>query len=782
MIPKKHDELEEDVIGFDENDSLESKISIKSIGFIFNTLSTNLYSSPISSIVRELASNCHDSHTRAKVNKPILIGFDKDENYNEYVYFKDQGLGLTPTDISETYIQLGESLSRKVDTVDDIPVLGMFGIGSKSPFSITNSFTIRSITEGVLREYDYVKISEYGVPKLDKLFEYETDEPNGFEVRIPLSTDKFPNKYSNINNFIEGFKSQLTYFENIYFKSNLSYQSLDILNSQYNIYEYKTFKYRSNIGFNAEMHISYGKAVYPIQWSKLGISRINTPVGLKIPMDSIIEPTPPREDIKYTEDSIKYLIERINECKQEIIELYEKEYIITKDLFEYEELRKTGSGFITLDEGITLNVLHIINKAKVKYYLEDEGIVKIIPRLDVCFDLILTKAFKIEQGSRTTKNINNRLQTSTLLSAKVDYKNDIIKNKFINNALIIRKKSFFKFKHFYREVLTEFGIKREYPKNILGRRHIVKLIYDDIIRNFKEHSKPYSSIKVPQEFIDANKVSRIITDKSIVKYVHLNSFYDSTLKDKTREITVENLNKHKGLFIYGDKDDKELLEKVSEMLPSSPKPTYKSKVYSDFVQIIYTSKSNFKHFIFLNNSQTINVHDFMKGKNRAFVKSATGYKIELFLKQIYKKNIELITSRGYFDVNSKFDDQTSIVKILKHLNINVYSKLLKLIAYHKKSYIPFNREFCEDMLLIAEENNLFDKSIVSDYIEVREFLKGLELLQYTYCDNESLPSIVDYAKSKKKRLDLRHYLIKNYKYEEKVKEEHKQKLNNLKIA
>ena len=48
-------------------------ISKDSTSMVFQIFTRNMYSNPIGSIVREITSNCFDSHVEAKVNAPVVI-------------------------------------------------------------------------------------------------------------------------------------------------------------------------------------------------------------------------------------------------------------------------------------------------------------------------------------------------------------------------------------------------------------------------------------------------------------------------------------------------------------------------------------------------------------------------------------------------------------------------------------------------------------------------------------------------------------------------------------
>lgn len=116
--------LEVEQIG--EVESIEANISKDSFPFLFEMMSKSLYSNPIASIIREITSNCFDSHIEAGTDEPVVIkiSYSSGEN-NWYISFIDRGVGLSPDRIKKIYMNYFSSTKR--DTNDQI---GGFGLTS----------------------------------------------------------------------------------------------------------------------------------------------------------------------------------------------------------------------------------------------------------------------------------------------------------------------------------------------------------------------------------------------------------------------------------------------------------------------------------------------------------------------------------------------------------------------------------------------------------------------------------------------------------------------------
>lgn len=793
------EEIEIEEVGYDSSKEVKSTIDEKSMGWIINRLS-NLYSDPIGSIVREITSNCHDSHVDAGVpNKPIVVGLDRDDDFTEFIFFKDQGLGLDHEDMLNIYVKLGNSTKRDRDHIDGDPVMGAYGVGSKSPLSFCTSYRIETIKNGVAREYTYFKTSDYEPPTLSEPVEYDTNEPNGVTIKINLVNDKYDSWWDNKRDFKNAFSQQLRYFENVYFYSKDA--SLDDLNSDYKIYEYNTFKYRT--GSTGKLHMNYGKASYNIDFDKLfyNINQVmdddtdkeyrkfnsilskmsHIPIGLKVPLDKVT-PTPERERIEYTKESIEYLRSRILECYKELENLYNAQNTITDDIFEYlNKLEEDSSGFIQIDKFTRLNVENIFDESFIKYHLIEEGVINRVPTIDQLFALVFRDNYKIDKGRRLSKynrpwfktnNPTNYLNDKRLIIGKKNYKNDTMKNKFIGNALIFRKSTYFTFKRFYKEANVYFQMKYRHGEFIgrkgyyLGKSKNIRKVYYDILRNFKNISENYDDIIVPQSFIDANQTERVEIDKSKFIIHRVDDSFNK--KDWRINITFEELKQYKGFIVYGTPEQEEFLKKVQKIFPNKSMVIERTEngdvsAIKSVFNCYMTSNRNQKYFEMLNKPNIMSVEEFAEGKTNIFIDTATAYLIQKTLKSIECQDIKTYSENrternSYYYQDSKYDSANSFIKCIRLLNTEIYDTYNHLREFVScRRLASLNEEFFESMLTVCSQNKLFNFEMIAKLNKFKDYINGLEMLKHIHYNGESMQFIVDYAKSKGKRLDLNHY-------------------------
>lgn len=190
-------------------------IDAKNINHIVTILSSNLYSYPMTSFLRETVSNAVDSHIEAGVNEPIIITRTKSD-----LSIRDFGTGISPERFKEIYLNIGSSTKR-----DSNDYIGHFGIGRFSCLSVCNLANITSFYNG--RAYYYVMNKDIDQLHIDFLFEKDTDEPNGVEVKVPITEVKL----SDLN--------CLEFVENIYLEDEIG----DLLDfNKRKVSTYKNFK------------------------------------------------------------------------------------------------------------------------------------------------------------------------------------------------------------------------------------------------------------------------------------------------------------------------------------------------------------------------------------------------------------------------------------------------------------------------------------------------------------------------------------------------------------
>lgn len=166
------------------NDSLAStdisKMSVNVDNLTYSLMIDGIYTNKLSSVIRELSTNARDSHVNANNTDPFLISIKfSDKSSDILLSIKDFGTGLSKEE-TETYLcNLNASSKRESDDA-----VGCFGIGSKSPFSLVDTYDFKCIKDNVLTSLNLFRINSE-TPRF--LIETsETSEPNSVECSLKL--------------------------------------------------------------------------------------------------------------------------------------------------------------------------------------------------------------------------------------------------------------------------------------------------------------------------------------------------------------------------------------------------------------------------------------------------------------------------------------------------------------------------------------------------------------------------------------------------------------------
>jgi hypothetical protein len=154
----------------------------------FSILSSGLYANKIRAIIRELSCNACDSHAAAgNVTTPFDVHLPN--TLEPHFSIRDYGTGLSHEQVTNIYTTYFESTKTNSNAF-----IGALGLGSKSPFSYTDNFTVTAIQNGRKGIYTAF-INEAGVPSIAQMMEEATDEPPGVEVKFAVNSrydfDKF---------------------------------------------------------------------------------------------------------------------------------------------------------------------------------------------------------------------------------------------------------------------------------------------------------------------------------------------------------------------------------------------------------------------------------------------------------------------------------------------------------------------------------------------------------------------------------------------------------------
>jgi hypothetical protein len=174
-------------------------VAIGDVAFILDMFADKVYSNKERAVIRELACNAHDSHIMAGTTD-VPFNVHLPTQLEPWFSLRDYGTGLEDADIANVYGAIGVSTKR-----DSNEVIGCFGIGSLSPYSMCDSFTVKSYLNGIVRTYQCMR-DEKRQPKVIPLGSAPTDEANGLEVKLTVNgkVSEFEEEAGHVFMFWEG--------------------------------------------------------------------------------------------------------------------------------------------------------------------------------------------------------------------------------------------------------------------------------------------------------------------------------------------------------------------------------------------------------------------------------------------------------------------------------------------------------------------------------------------------------------------------------------------------
>lgn len=264
----------------------------------FRILINNLYSDKPAAIVREISYNAWDAHRMANNPDPIEITIPNYMDHNFVV--KDNGIGLSPEDVRKYLGTLFES--SKEHSNDQV---GTWGLGAKSPFSLTESFSVESRWNGTLYKFMFF-LNEEGIPSVLATGEEPTTERNGITYSLPVGANMY-------KEFVKAVRNQLFMMDPkpiIVNEDNFTWIESEVSRVVLNTSIIK-LKENSHAYTHGQHSVSMGGVIYPLDMNKLdntttdflrsfsGDSRTITSFGI-----GVLDIQPSREGLSYDEPTV----------------------------------------------------------------------------------------------------------------------------------------------------------------------------------------------------------------------------------------------------------------------------------------------------------------------------------------------------------------------------------------------------------------------------------------------------------------------------------------------
>jgi hypothetical protein len=291
---------------------------------MYSMMSDRLYTDRVGSVVREVCSNAWDAMKMRSIasglpQEPFKVTLPTD--LEPHFIVEDTGPGMPDDVAQDLYSTLG--LSTKEDTNDQI---GAFGLGSKSPFAVTDTFTVENTYDGVTHHYLCFK-SESGLPSILKTGETVDGRPNGVKVMIPAAG----NKYAE---YKRALTRQLIVMEPKPIINNIEdfefVQAHKLVETEYGF----ILANAQDFGLNTKsVYARMGMVLYPLDVNQVNIAynnrlyeRLNSQATLILGFNiGDLEPLPSREGLTYDQKTAELSLERYNLFSSEYRKMLKKQ-------------------------------------------------------------------------------------------------------------------------------------------------------------------------------------------------------------------------------------------------------------------------------------------------------------------------------------------------------------------------------------------------------------------------------------------------------------------------
>lgn len=590
------------------------RLSEDSQAMVFQMFTKQVYSNPIGTVVREVTSNCFDSHVEAGINAPVRIKkwIDKDTN-TIYISFYDYGVGISPERMDNIVTVLFES-TKRVDNTQ----IGGFGIGFKTPLAYRrptghgegeydNSFFVVTVYDKV--KYYYTLFEGKESPEYSLLYNEPTNEDNGTEVRIPVLE-------RDVYTFEKEMVRQLYYFENVIFEGF----DRETLTNEYQIIRGKNFMFRGT-EVSEYIHVCLGRVAYPIKYDVLGLSSYDykLPIALKLEIGDA-NVTISREELDYCEATIKMLKKKLTATMKEITDMLAKQYSNITTLEQYFNV-KNEFGHLQLSNGKSMYVGNLIEQKDVDFTNFAYSFMK-MPNDKQLFKLFFdvktygkkprrsrysSSKYEFDGGYKELKANTNLLYITGEFNRKV-VKQAYLKS--INELYHIISKSQLDRAVMLPDICDLFNVHLDSLTDANGKPvdYVQSLMdmQDEYFAIVQKEAEDYDKLEVPDDFVISRKNNKNILSKEVRNSTIPVSFMG---RHKSR-VKLDKLFNYDCPIFYGTQEDEAKLRKAENLFttlfddkaPVTYYSDYDEKFNNGYTRIDKKSKNSIMFIMLANNN------------------------------------------------------------------------------------------------------------------------------------------------------------------------------------
>ena len=708
------------------------RLSENATSMVFQLFTKNIYSNPIGTVVREITSNCFDSHIEANVKAPVLIkkSFDN-QTQTHYISFIDYGVGMSPDRVENIYGVYFESTKRADNTQ-----IGGFGIGGKTPLAYKrptghgqgeydNSFYVITIFDKM--KYYYCIFEGEESPVISLLHSEPTTEHNGTEVRIPVLE-------RDLNAFSKEMVRQLYYFENIIFEGFEDQSYSDTLSNKYQIIRTKTFLYRGT-EYNNNMHVCLGRVAYPIDYNVLGLNSSDyyLPVALRLEVGDI-NVVASREQLDYNENTIKVLKKKLEEAKAEIIAMLTKQYdnIVTlNDYFQYQN----EFGKLIFPNKTSINVGSLIKKKDIDLTNFKYSFLKIPNDRQLYSFFFETKTLGKNKNTRYNRrnefdgSYSELISRGDLYYIEDEFKRKVAKASYLNskhgNYYIISKRNI-TLNSMRSDIATLFNVHLDTIFDDKGKpvTFIQELLemQEEFFNIVRENAENYDEIEVPEEFLRRKRHNVLGTE---LRKIKIPAKLFGSWSNKKR-ILLDELFKFKGTIFYGVQEDEYALSNAADIFKKLFNSDLLINSYCEYdnefqyckkggVVLIMISKTNVKYMQYCKKAYHID---------------------EIYHRMFYRKADIVYSHFQVNDLLEKFNELSSLYQNTQFSQINKkWGDVINEVSTYINSIPTRNSELNYIKSKLSKYFNIYNVHITD---EQKKVLKKIESLYKLQKNNEKI--------------------------------------------